>query len=241
MKKILIISAVMAIAAFAYSKYQLSGTVDNNLKGISTYYEMQEALSGYPVLTIEDLYVDAPDSDSVVQSLLEQKETIIDKLSADSMLVHGEYNVFEVTVNDYFKLYPDSYVQKANVTKVIVGNNEMTGKEIVLSQIYGLYDTEDGTFVIGTRGRNFLKPGYSYLVFCEKCEISDYLDTPSYRTLINQFSTVCLSEEAMVAPNGAEYSDFTGCEFLIREQNVADAVENVKEYIVSNYQHDMDL
>jgi hypothetical protein len=100
--------------------------------------------------------------------MLGLKETILTKLSSDSKFVHGEYNVFVLTVKDYFKLYPSSYVQKAEITKVITGNDSMTDEEIMLSQTYGLYETEGGTFVMGTRGRNFLKPNHSYLVFCEK-------------------------------------------------------------------------
>ena len=236
MKKILIISAIMLIASFAYSRYQISAAVDNGLKGISTYAEMQEVLSDYPVLSIEDLYVDETDDEAVAQSVLDSKETILTKLSADSMLVHGEYNVFVLTVKDHFRLYYNSYVQKAEVTEVITGNETMAGEEIMLAQTHGLYEGEDGTYVIGTRGRNFLQPGHSYLVFCEKCEISDYMNTPAFRTLFNQFSIVDLTDEAMTAADGEKYSDFTDSEFFIRNQKVAEAVNEVKEYIISEYQ-----
>ncbi len=224
------------IITFAYSKYQLSNTSDYGLKSISSYAEMQKLLSDYPVLCIEDLYVDNSDSDVIAQDMLDLKDTILKKLGSDSMLVNGEYNVFVVTVKDYFTLYSDSYLQKAEVTKVIAGNESMTGKEILLAQRYGLYETEVGTFVIGTKGRNFLKPYHSYMVFCEKCEISDYMKTPAYRTLFNQFSTLDLTENELSVTDGEKYSDFAECEFLIRNQNVADAVNEVKNYIISEYQ-----
>lgn len=139
-------------------------------------------------------------------------------------------------MKDYFKLYPSSYVQKAEITKVITGNDSMTDEEIMLSQTYGLYETEGGTFVMGTRGRNLLKPNHSYLVFCEKCEISDYINTPAYRALFNTFSTIDLTEKTVLAADGERYADFAECEFIIRNQNVADAVNEVKKHIISEYQ-----
>lgn len=236
MKKTLIISVVMMIVTFVYSKYQLSTTTDHGLKSISTYTEMQEVLSDYATISIEDLFVSETDSDAIAQSMLNSKKTILTKFNSDSILVHGELNIFVVTVKDYFKLYPSSYVQKAEITKVITGNDSMTDEEIMLSQTYGLYETEDGTFVMGTRGRNFLKPNHSYLVFCEKCEISDYIDTPAYRTLHNTFSTIDLTEKTVLAADGERYADFAECEFLVRNQNVADAINEVKNYIISEYQ-----
>lgn len=233
MKKLHIASILLILLTIAISKIYINKISSNSLSEVRTYQELIEISKGYPVYSfnVED--------ENYGDVMLQDVERIFEKLDGNSILTKSDMNILVVTVGEYFSQNGSTYMQTAIVNETVKCNESILGKEIFISFPFGVMESETKEDYIfwGTKGHNILIPDHKYLVFCEKNEVSDFLEKPTYRGLPMSFGYIDLTSDfsAIVDLNDNEYKNYIGSEFFVNNQKTLDSLLIIKNKIIEKY------
>ena len=234
MKKFYTLCLVLTIITAVSAKLLLSDNASHPVFTATTYDEFVNAALDVPVYVVE------MEDGSNPESLLEGEDYIFQILDGETPLHHSEVNVLVVEAGIGFRQYIGSYTQNVTVKEVIQGDGDLEGKSILMANYFGAIPDENGVLMFfSVRGRNIMVPGHRYLVFCEKTEISDYEDIPSYRIPPHHFCCLDLSSDhsAIADINDYTYRNYTGSEFCVIDQELLDVLLIIKHDILEKYYH----
>lgn len=161
-------------------------------------------------------------------------------LRGESNLSHGKtLNILIIEAHDEFKQFPDMYTQNATVKSVIQGDKSIVGSEITMAGYFGVREAnqKNNYVFMGTMDRNVLIPGNEYAVFCEKVEISEYLDRPAYRSIILTLTCFNLTSNysKIIDPDNLSYSEYADSEFFAADEKTLEIINDVRKQIFEEF------
>lgn len=234
MKKLYLICVVLTIVVTVTAKLLLSDNASHPVFKAVTYDEFVKASRDIPTYSL------GMDGGNDVTYLLEDKDHIFQVLEGNTSLYDCEGIILVVEAENGFKQYIQSHTQNVTVKEVVKGDAGLNGKRIRMADSFGAFPDDNGLLVFsGINGRNIMIPGHRYLVFCEKTEISDYEDIPSYRLRPNLFASLDLSSDysKIVDVNDYTYENYVGSEFCVNNQEILDVLLTIKHDILERYYH----
>lgn len=236
MKKRYAVSLLLVVLTVVISRVCVKQISPNPFGEVSTYQELVALAGDVPVYSF-DL-----ENENYGEEMLRDIDRIFEKLDGNTILTKSEPQILVVTAGSYFRQNGSTYQHTANIDRVIQGDTQHCNQEIFLSLPYGVMPGADkDTFMFwGTKGQNVLIFDHQYLVFCEKNEVSDYLDKPAYRGLPMSFGYLDLTsnESKLVDLNDNRCENYIGSEFFVNRQETLDALLTIKSKIIERYYPD---
>ena len=183
------------------------------------YYEFAEFAADKTVRTMDE-----------ETELLANKDHYIEAMEEGKIGVHYDLEVYIGEVRwDGGPLQQGSmYQQSFWITDVVSGTAE-AGRQITLYMYGGFTVMNDEAVFIGTDlYKNVMKPGNTYLVFCEKLEYQDSDELVRYRVIPGLLNVLCLNQDDEPYRSNDEITD-TWAQFSDREL-LTDSNELISEF-----------
>ena len=233
MKRLYLACLVLTIITAVSAKLLLADNPSHPVFAATTYDEFVNASLDIPVMS----FGFDPESDAAY--LLENEDQIFQFLDGHTGAFHSEVNILVVEAESGFRQYTASYTQDVTGKEVVKGDAGLNEKKIRIANHFGMVAEENLRPVFAPpQGRNIMIPGHRYLAFCEKTEIADYEDIPSYR-MLPQLCCFDLSSDYSVVTDGKDctYRTFVGSEFCVNYPKILDALLIIKHDILEKYYH----
>lgn len=232
-KKGLIINAVLFIVAGIVYFCMMSTVSDAGIFQIASIEDLKTLAADIPVKA-----VDKPE-EALGTQIIENREMYLRGLTEESMFVHHTINVFVVEPDTTLEFYNQTYRQDCIVSKVIQG--DAVEGEIVSIYYNGGFLWGEQAVYFGNYAKNVMLPGYHYLVFAEKMENQEYLESTAcsykYRCIYTLFNTLNIDSDFSYVLQEEEgyYKECMESEFFVYSEETLEALLEIKHEIMEMY------
>lgn len=220
------VQAVIIVVAFGLGMFFMHQTTNCGIADITT---VDDFMKMDPI--VETCF-------NAGNDLSENKEHLFSFLEKDFMGFHSDRQILVVSPTKSMRQYYGGFTQLVTVEQVVEGDADLVGQKVDFYVIGGLVITGDSVSTRTYFSKNIMLPENSYIVFCEKTEISDYRDIPLYRVPAGGLTYFNLnSDYSFVKSDGANqpYSLFKESEFCFVDQKTLDILLKFKKEIINKF------
>ncbi len=238
MKKYIIAGISAAIIAILVFGIVLLRKSDKELKNITTYSEFREWITTEAVGIAPGIIQGGNTPEEIEKFYTDNRESLKSEAYGESLFQHYELIVMVVEITEDFKNYDGSSEQEAIVKKVIKGTGIEEGKEItVLSSMSpAVFNEENEPLFAANYGFVIPKPGDKCLIVAEESEISENLERPQYRMVVNSFTCLNLeNDKVAIAEENPSIDEILDCQFYVKSELDVKYVLEIKHEILRYY------